>query len=440
MTTLSFALYAAASLSQSLPMKGRVAAASLAVLCAGTTAAAQDVTLWNLGEANVSEFSEYIQETFPGDAKIQVYPNEAYKTVLQVAIGAGNQPDAFFNWGGEGTFRFIRAGKLRDLTDAAEAAGIPKPLLAPYSMDGERVYGMPLTQHTVSFLYNQPIFERIGVEPPDTLEEFEGVCRAIRAADPDIIPVSFGAKEPWTITHYLTMLFHRHVPADVRRADDALATDDAELYAHPGYVKGLDALRGLQDAGCFNRGINSVAPEEARSFFALEISAMTFCGTWCLDPVDQDGLKDRYSLFPMPKVPGGAGDQEAVFVVPEGFNISADAADPEATEALLAYIYSADVQAEMVRRLGRVPVNAAALEQVETTSVFSEAVALTANAPSTVMAADMTMNYAVGREMGSRAQEFINRAKSAEEVMDAVRAEALRTKARQIRRDAASGQ
>ena len=420
-------------------MKGKIASAVMAVLMGAQTSAAQDVTLWNLGEANVSEFSDYVAESYPaGNAAIQVYPNEAYKTVLQVAIGAGNEPDAFFNWGGEQTFRFVRAGKLRDLTDAAKAAGIPDALLSPYSMDGERYFGMPLTQHTVSFLYNTEMFERYGVEPPETLADFERVCRTIRAADDGTIPISFGAKEPWTITHYLTMLFHRFVPADVRRADDALSADDADLYAHPGYQQGLNALRGLQDAGCFNRGINSVAPEEARSFFALEISAMTFCGTWCLSPVDQDGLAGRYSLFPMPKSPGGAGDQDAVFVVPEGFNISVNAANPEATEALLAYIYSADVQAEMVRRLGRVPVNAAALEQVETTRVFSEAVQLAANASSTVMAADMTMNQGVGRAMGSAAQDFINRARSADEVMAAVRAEALRAKARMERRAAAA--
>ena len=420
-------------------MRGRLGTILAATALWGAPAAlAQDVLWWNQGDAAVGVFSDEVSESFSASqqdhtAASQLYPNEAYKTVLQVAIGAGNEPDVFFNWGGEGTFRFIRTNQLRDLTDAAAAAGIPKALLTPYSLDGERFYGAPLTQHTVAFLYNQPMFERFGVEPPETLAELEAVCRAIRSQSDAVIPITFGAKEPWTIIHYLTMLFHRHVPTDIRRRDDALEAPSEQLYTHPGYEAAFQSLRGLQDAGCFNRGINSVAPEEARAFFALEISAMTFCGTWCLDPVDKDGLAGRYSLFPMPAVPGGEGDQEAVFVVPEGFNVSADTDNPEAAEALLAYLYSAEVQAKMVRDLGRIPVNAAALDTVETSRVFAEAVALTANAPSTVMAIDMSMDYAVGRELGTKSQDFINRRKSAAEVMDGVREQARRAKARRDR-------
>ena len=401
-------------------------------------AQAQTVSWWNQGDAAVGRFSAEVAEDFassrPGlSAAPQLYPNEAYKTALQVAIGAGNEPDVFFNWGGERTFRFIRTDKLRDLTDAAKAAGVRWPLLAPYSIDGERAFGMPLTQHTVAFLYNSDWFDRLGLAPPETLDDLAAACRAIRAEDEDAVPISFGAKEPWTIVHYLTMLFHRFVPAEVRREDDALRGDAEDLYTHPGYAQGLMALRGLQDAGCFNRGINSVAPEEARAFFALEISAMTFCGTWCLGPVDQDGLAGGYGLFPMPAAPGGAGDQAAVFVVPEGFNVSAEAAAPEAAEALLAHLYSAEVQAKMVRDLGRIPVNAAALDQVETSEVFAAAVALTANAPSTVMSADMSMAAAVGRELGTAAQTFVNRHSSAEDVMDAVRDAARRAQSQRTR-------
>ena len=407
-------------------------------------ARSQALSWWNQGDAPVTAFSEAVAEDFaaanPGlSATPQLFPNEAYKTILQVAISAGNEPDVFFNWGGEYTFRFVRTGKLLDITDIAAEAGVPAPLLSPYSLDGERSFGVPLTQHTVAFLYNEEMFGRFGLSPPQTLRDLEGACRAIRKADPDLIPISFGAKEPWTIIHYLTMLFERFVPTEARRADDALSADADDLYEHPGYAEGLMALRSLQEAGCFNRGINSVAPEEARAFFALEIAAMTFCGTWCLDPVDQAGLSGRYGLFPMPAAPGGAGDQEAVFVVPEGINISAGTDHPEAAAALLAYLYSAEVQAKLVTDLGRIPTNAAALERVETSRVFADAVRLTASAPSTVMSADMSMDFAVARELGTAAQRFVNGHASAEEVMAEVRTTARRIKARRARLAALDG-
>ena len=415
-----------------------IALATLATVLLATAARAQTVTWWNQGDASVGTFSEAVADSFaaahpPASAAPQLFPNEAYKTILQVAVGASNEPDVFFNWGGEGTFRFVRAGRLHDVTEAAARAGVPAPLLAAFSPDGERAYGIPLTQHTVAFLYNEAMFARFGVTPPETLAELASVCRTLRATDPDLIPISFGAKEPWTIIHYLTMLFERFVPAEVRRDDDALRASPDALYAHPGYLEGLAALRGLQDAGCFNRGINSVAPEEARAFFALEIAAMTFCGTWCLEPVDRAGLAGEYGLFPMPAAPGGAGDQAAVFVVPEGFNVSARSENPEAAERLLTHLYSAEVQAVMVRDLGRLPVNPAALDRVETSAVFADAVALTAAAPSTVISADMSMDFGVGRALGTAAQTFVNEQASAGDVMAAVRAAARRAQARRTR-------
>ena len=424
-------------------MRGVVAialGAAAAAVWLGAPASAQEVEFWNLGDASVKTFSEAAARSFEDQSgtrvEARIIPNEAYKTAMQVAMGAGNQPDVFFNWGGEDTFRFVRAGQLRDVTEAARAAGVPAAQLTPYSREG-RAYGVPLTQHTVMFFYNREMFAKVGVEPPETLGELAEVCRAIRRADEDLIPITLGAKEPWTITHYLTMLFTRFVPADVRAADDALSAEDAQLFTHPGYEDAFAAMRSLQDARCFNRGINSVNPEEARAFFGAEISAMTFCGTWCLDPIDRDGMKDRYGLFPMPVAPDGKGDQEAAFIVVEGLQVAANTDQPEAAEAFLAHMVSAEVQALMVRQLGRLPVNADALSMADTTQAFDVAVRALTSAPRTVMPLDMTMDNAVGQAIYVGGQEFVNRTKTADEVMGDVRRAALRAKARRARQSGA---
>ena len=409
------------------------ASAVIAAALTALAAAQAQISFWNQGEAIVAGFTEEAAAAFEAETghrvETQVYPNEAYKTVVQVAMGAGKQPDVFFNWGGEDAFRFVRIGRIRDVTEAAAQSGLPDALLTPYRLDG-RAYGVPLTQHTVVFFYNEDVFARLGLREPRDFAELAAACRAIRTAEPDLIPISLGAKEPWTVTHYLTMLFARFVPPEVRMADDAMTAPASELFTHEGYVQALDAFRALQDADCFNRGINSVRPEEARALFGVEVAAMTFCGTWCLTPLDQDGLAGRYGLFPMPGEPDAAGDQDAAFLVVEGMQIAAATEHPEIAEAFVRHMVSAPVQADFVRRTGRLPVNAEAIAMVETSDAFAEAVSLLTDAPRAVMPLDMTLDNQVVQAVYVGGQEFVNRTKTAEEVVGMIRRAALRAKER----------
>ena len=411
--------------------KGASAVAAALGLYAASAHA--QITFWNQGEAIVAAFTEEAVVSFEAETgarvEAQVYPNEAYKTVVQVAMGAGKQPDVFFNWGGEDAFRFVRIGRTRDLTDLAARTGLPDALLTPYRMEG-RVWGVPLTQHTVVFFYNEEVFSRLGLTAPETLDDLAGACRVIRRDAPDLIPISLGAKEPWTITHYLTMLFTRFVPPEVREADDAMTAPVDALFTHPGYEEALLAFRDLQDAGCFNRGINSVRPEEARALFGVEVAAMTFCGTWCLSLLDQDGLAGRYGLFPMPGAPGAAGDQDAAFIVVEGMQIAAATGEAALAERFVEHMVSVPVQADFVRRTGRLPVNPAALAEVETTDAFAESVGVLTDAPRAVMPLDMTLDNQVGQAVYVGGQEFVNRTKTATEVVGDIRRAALRAKTR----------
>ena len=55
------------------------------------------------------------------DINIRTYANEAYKTAIQVILTSDAPPDLFFNWAGEDTGRFVRAGLVEDLTPFADS-------------------------------------------------------------------------------------------------------------------------------------------------------------------------------------------------------------------------------------------------------------------------------------------------------------------------------
>lgn len=412
------------------------AAAAAALLQAAPSGAETQIIFWNQGDASVRDFSQLIVDTFRQkrpdvSVTLEIYPNEPYKTAIQVVMGAGRQPDVFFNWAGEDAARFARAGRVLDLAPFAAGrweGAISPALLETYFVEGIQS-GVPISQHTSLFYYNTAFFAEHGLTPPATMDELIGMCGRIREVAPGTIPIALGAREPWTINHYITMMFARFVPDEVRAADYGLTAPAETLFTHPGYVKGLAQLKAIQDAGCFNDGVNSVSPEEARSLFAVGAAAMTFCGTWCLGPIDREGLEGGYAVFPMPRIEGAEGDQEAIFSVVTGLQISAATRAPEVAADLIAHYVSPEMQAEMFNRLRRLPVTAAALETLEVSPVVAGIIEFMAAAPSSVMPLDVELEASVSQAVLTGGQELLNGTRAPADIMAAIAAAARTAKA-----------
>ena len=54
---------------------------------------------------------------------VEDFPNEAYKTTIQVALVGSDPPDVFFNWSGEDAHRLVRDGLALDITDLGKQPG-----------------------------------------------------------------------------------------------------------------------------------------------------------------------------------------------------------------------------------------------------------------------------------------------------------------------------
>lgn len=114
------------------------------VQSANITAAA--LSNYTLTAGNGCSATAAFQETHPNvNVVLEVTPNEAYKTAIQVALSGSDAPDIFFNWSGEDSNRLIRDGLALDITDLAKAEGQFGTFLSPswlsaFEKDG-RIYG-----------------------------------------------------------------------------------------------------------------------------------------------------------------------------------------------------------------------------------------------------------------------------------------------------------
>ena len=274
----------------------------------GGSASAEPVTIkqWKLKTEGYPAFIKFAKaeykKTHP-DVEIvfEDFPNEAYKTTIQVALVGSDPPDVFFNWSGEDAARLVRDGLALDITELGNAEGgfrhsLSEGWQSSFMVNGKN-YGIPTDAVSKYFYYNKNFFAEHSLTPPATFDELLGLCKKVREIDPNMVPMPLGNSERWKLNHYITMFNERVLGADATAADYALTAPEDQLFTDPGYVEAWQKVLDMKDAGCWQDAPNATSPEATRSMFSAEQSPMIYCGTWCAGIFDADGFTD-YAYVP----------------------------------------------------------------------------------------------------------------------------------------------
>lgn len=425
------------SLRSSISRIASVGALSLGTAALASSAGAVDLTMWTLVENDNPEFvaqaAEAFKEIHP-DVNIihETFPNEAYKTQIQVALTGSDAPDVFFNWAGEDAARLVRDGLVLDITPFGDAEGgfkesVGAGWLASFEYDGQN-YGVPAQAVSKYFYYNVPFFEANNLTPPETFGGLLSLCKDIRAIDADMVPWPMGNSERWKLNHLITMLNARVLGTEATAADYALTADDDTLFTDPKYAEAWQKVLDLQDAGCFQDAPNATSPEASRSMFAAEISPLIYCGSWCGNIFMDEGFSD-FALFGMPSVEGGAGDPGAGFMVPSGYQVSSSTEHPELAAAWVSFLVSDEMSLKFAEIVGGIPSNPALVAEIDGTDHFKWISADMAAATGAVNVLDVLLEASVANAYLDAGVEILNRTKTPEEAMADIRATALEAKA-----------
>ena len=409
---------------------------SLALLGLGLSGAHAQTTLnmWMLSDGTLDPYFNEVIASFEAenpDIKInmQTYANEAYKTAIQVGIASSQPPDIYFNWAGDDSFRYVREGQAADLTEYAARDGWGK--LAPgataaFSLDG-KVYGVPMQQLSKYFYYNKAIFKREGLSEPATFDELLGMCQTLK--DKGITPIAFGNSERWPGVHYLT-IFNQKVVGEKTTANDYNLSNPADqLFTDPGYAQAFQKLLDMQAAGCFNDAPNSISPEVARALFFSGETAMTYCGTWCIAILKDNGFAGQYDLFRMPAITDGKGNQSFVMAGPQGLQVSAKTQDKEAAAKFIAYILSQPEQELLLNKYNALVIRSDAVN-ADTDPIVKWVIDDLATAEGTALWLDTLLENSVSEAYLNSIQEVLNGTKTPEQAVEAVRTAALAAKTR----------
>ena len=242
------------------------------------------------------------------------FQNDAYKTKIKTAIGAGQAPTVIWGWGG-GTLRaYAEADQVEDLTSWFDEHSELRKGLFPSSfgaatVDG-RIYAMPCEAvQPIILYYNNRVFEQVGVKPPQSWDDIMALVPRFNAKG--IAPFALGGQSRWTNMMWLEFLFDRIGGSEVFQA---AVEGEKNAWSHPDAIKALTKLQDLVKAGGFVKGFSSITADSNADQALLYTgrAAMMLHGAWSYGIQQADGgdfvPSGGLGYMNFPPVDGGKGD------------------------------------------------------------------------------------------------------------------------------------
>lgn len=248
----------------------------------------------------------------PGDnINVQLIPDAQIKTKLQTAMGAGNEPQMFWTWGGGPLQSFVQAGKVTALGTTSSAPYLQQFLpstLGAVTINGQ-VYGAPVEgTQPVYFFYNKKVFNQYHLTFPTT---FSGLLSDVATLKSHgIIPISLGEADQWPGLMYIEYLADRIGGPSVAKA---LQSGTAGAWSNPAITKALADIQALVKAGAFGSAYNSTHFNgQSDALVYSGRAAMQLMGDWDISSIEGSDPSfvsgGNLGMAPFPSVAGGTGN------------------------------------------------------------------------------------------------------------------------------------
>jgi raffinose/stachyose/melibiose transport system substrate-binding protein len=230
-----------------------------------------DLAIWR--DVIIPAFNEEhpdIQVTFAPSAPAE------YNAVLSSKLQAGNAADLITCRPFDLSLEHFQRGYLESLNDLPGMDNFNDVAKSAWvTDDGSDVFCVPMASVIHGFIYNQEIFEELGLEEPETESEFLAMLQTI-ADDGNYAPLVMGSADQWEAA---TMGYQNIGPNYWKGEEGRRALIDGTM----GYDEGgfLEAFRALaQWVPFLPDGYQALAYPDAQNFFGLGMGAIYPAGSW----------------------------------------------------------------------------------------------------------------------------------------------------------------
>ena len=343
-----------------LKFKSTVVAALAATTLMGSAALAGDLVI-NFDDLNPGPkkaFDDAVAKFKAENPDINVIVNnndrEAHKAAIRNFLTA-DAPDVTSWYPGNRMAPFVDAGLFQPVDDVWDANGFHDDLAAikpTMSRDG-KIWGVPYSYYQWGIYYRKDIFDKLGVAEPTTWAELMSTCGKLKEVG--VTPFTIGTKFLWTAAGVFDYINLRTNGYDVHNdltAGKIKYTDRRVVQPFKNWEQMINEC-GFVDNHASMSWQDAIAP------FANGDAAMYVMGNFSVGGYKDAGLtNDQIDFFQFLEIT--AGMPRAEEAPADAFFIPTNAKNPEDAKKFLAFIARPDIQTEMNKTLGQLPINSKA--------------------------------------------------------------------------------
>jgi raffinose/stachyose/melibiose transport system substrate-binding protein len=309
----------------------------------GGVAFAQDdvtVTVWSWrteDEDAYNEIFDVYEEANPG-VTVEFVPFVAteYNNILATGLTGEGGPDVVQLRAYGGVQPLIEAGQLMPLDDVASLENFTDALLkgATGLQDGS-VYGVPFGVQALGAFYNVGIFNELGLEEPETWDDFIAALDAI--AEAGYIPLGNPALDTWMLPIlHDAVAASRYGGPEFQAAVLAGETD----FNDEAYVASIQVLADLQSY--MPPDVVGVNYNDARTLFISEMSPIFIGGSFEIGFWQSEAPDMEIGMFMVPPPPESPTGPLVPSWMDGSYGVNAMTDSPEAAMALVDWMGTAE--------------------------------------------------------------------------------------------------
>ena len=295
---------------------------------------------------------EEFEKAHDVEVEVEVVPYDQIQSKVTLDVQSGTSAYDVIQYWYPTVGALAQAGALADITDWVaddgdiDQADFIDAVYQPYTQYDGKTYGLPIDGDTHVLFYNKEIFERNGVEPPATWDEYVDVARTItenESGDGVYGTALLGSKSAFNIG---SSFFNRLATMSSDPIDSAMPQLDSDV--------AVEAAQAMLDVSEYalpsplEIGFEQALPQ----FLAGKVGMMEFwtdLGVFAQDP-EQSQIVDGWGVVPLPLGPEGSvsGALNAGWAM----GISPNAADEDLAKQFVSFASSAETNEMLITTTG----------------------------------------------------------------------------------------
>ncbi|MCC3374279.1 ABC transporter substrate-binding protein [Cohnella sp. REN36] len=273
----------------------------------------------------------------------------SFQTAVRVGFTTDNAADIFKWWNGYRMKELVDAGHVADMTEQWKemvADGVDPAMAETLTFNG-KTYGIPAGVHYWVMFYNKKIFDKYGLKPPATWEEFLNINDTLKSNG--VTPIGTTTVDVWNGFIWFEEFMAHSNPDFYTR----LVAGQAK-YTDPEVVEAMKQWKSFYDKGYFAKPLdfqNEISPAFGKGEFA-----MFMMGSWYSDYFKGAGLTSGtdFGAFVLPAVKPEAGNVVISEVTP--FLVSEKSKHKEAAIQALMALTKKEANEKVLLLYGGVPI------------------------------------------------------------------------------------